>query len=168
LEITIIVAAAKNGVIGKDNQLIWRLSDDLKNFKQFTTNNIVVMGRKTYDSIGKPLPNRINIVITRDTNLQIENVIVVHSIEAAIEISRIKYPEKEVFVIGGGEIYKQSLDYATKLILTRVNVELEGDTFFNFNETDFTEINKENFNKSDKNEYDFEVITYAKNIINRS
>jgi len=162
LEITLIVAASLNGAIGKDNQLLWKLSDDLKNFRALTTDNVVVMGRKTYESIGKPLPNRINIVITRDTNLQIENVIVVHSVEAAIEISKIKYPEKDIFVIGGGEIYKQSVKFISKLILTKVNVEIEGDTYFNFNENDFEKLTSVQFEKSDKNEFDFEVITYKR------
>jgi dihydrofolate reductase len=126
-KISFIVAVAQNNVIGKDNQLLWHLPDDMKWFKQTTLGCDVIMGRKTYNSLQvKPLPKRKNIVITR-SNEQIEGCIMASSIEDAIQKMD---PEKENFVIGGGTVYEQFMPYVQKLYITKVFKEFEGDTFF--------------------------------------
>jgi dihydrofolate reductase len=123
--INIIVAMSKNRVIGNANTLIWHLPEDLRRFKQLTTGNTIVMGRKTYESIGKPLPNRRSIIITRDTNYKVDGCEVVNSLEEALELSN-----NNCFIIGGGEIYKQSLKIADRIYLTLVHKDFEGDTTF--------------------------------------
>jgi dihydrofolate reductase len=127
--INIIVASSKNRVIGKDNQLPWNLPEDLKHFKKLTTGNVVVMGRKTHQSIGKPLPNRLNVILSRDTkwyNPLGDNCVVCYSIEEVLE--RFKY--RDLFVIGGSEIYNQFLKYANKIYLTHIDKDFEGDSYF--------------------------------------
>ncbi len=126
MAITIIVAKSNNGIIGKDGDLPWRLPEDLKRFKRLTTGNIVVMGRKTYDSIGRPLPNRKNIVISRNTSLKIEGVEVESDLINVLKRNR----EENVYVIGGGQIYVDALPFTEKLEVTEVDVELVGDTSF--------------------------------------
>jgi dihydrofolate reductase len=126
-KLSIIVAISANNAIGKDNQLLWHLPADLKHFKEITTGHTIIMGRKTYDSIGKPLPNRRSIVITRNADLVIPGVEVVDSLAEAIE--RCKH-ETEAFIIGGAEIYQQSLAHATHIYLTRVHETYDADTFF--------------------------------------
>ncbi|MBI2573338.1 dihydrofolate reductase [Candidatus Woesearchaeota archaeon] len=125
--VSIIAAMTKNQVIGRANQLPWSLPEDLRNFKRLTTGNVVIMGRKTYDSIGRSLPNRHNIVVSRNTD-QIPGVIVSKSIEEAIATA--KEFGREIFVIGGAQIYQQALPYATKLYLSLVKHDHEGDTYF--------------------------------------
>ncbi|PLX21307.1 diacylglycerol kinase [Candidatus Parcubacteria bacterium] len=127
--ISIIVAIGKNNAIGLDNQLLWHIPEDLKHFKKITTGNIIVMGRKTYESIGRALPSRTNIIITRDTKFQAEGCIIKHSLEEVFREAK-SYSDKEVFIIGGGEIYKQALPHADKLYLTIVDDEPKADTFF--------------------------------------
>lgn len=162
--ISIIVASSDNNVIGKDNQLIWKQSSDLQRFKELTSGNTVIMGRKTYESIGKPLPNRINIVISRDGKLSIKNVLTVTSIEDAIRKSPI---DRDIFIIGGGEIYKESLKYVNTIHMTRIHSEFEGDSYFE--DTDklffngFREVNIESFISDENNEYDYSYITYKRN-----
>lgn len=129
MKISIIVAVSQNGVIGKDNQLIWRLPDDLKRFKNLTLGHPIIMGRKTFDSIGKALPGRISIVITRNPDFFAENVLVVHNLTDAVEKAR-QTGTDEVFVIGGGNIYEQALGLSDKLYLTKVYAKIEGDTYF--------------------------------------
>ncbi|WP_373513388.1 dihydrofolate reductase [Persicitalea sp.] len=131
MDISLIVAAAENGVIGRDNRLLWRLSDDLKRFKRLTIGHPIIMGRKTYDSIGKPLPGRTSIVITRSQDFSAEGVLVGHSLEEAIEEAKTLGAE-EIFIIGGGEIYKEALarKLANKIYLTRVQTKIDGDTYF--------------------------------------
>jgi len=124
--ITIIVAKSNNGIIGKDGDLPWRLPEDLKRFKRLTTGNIVVMGRKTYDSIGRPLPNRKNIVISRNMSLKIEGVDDEHDLVDVLKRNQ----EENVYVIGGGQIYVEALPFSEKLEVTEVDVELVGDTSF--------------------------------------
>ena len=126
MAITIIVAKSNNGIIGKDGDLPWRLPEDLKRFKRLTTGNIVVMGRKTYDSIGRPLPNRKNIVISRNMSLKIEGVDVEHDLVDVLKRNQ----EENVYVIGGGQIYVDALPFSEKLEVTEVDVELVGDTSF--------------------------------------
>lgn len=127
--ISLVVAASTNHVIGKNNQLLWHLPNDLKFFKNTTWGSVVIMGRKTFESVNKPLPGRLNIVITRQSDWQYEGVIVVDSLQAAI----LKAQEenfKEIFIVGGGEIYKESMSHADRIYMTRVHTSIEGDTFF--------------------------------------
>jgi len=125
--ISIIVAHSKNQVIGKDGQLPWKISDDLKRFKELTTGHSIIMGRKTFESIGRPLPNRTNIVITRQADYNQPGVISATSIEEAIHKAG---DDSEVFIIGGGEIYTQAIEYADKAYVTYINQDIDGDTFF--------------------------------------
>lgn len=125
--ISAIVAAAENNAIGKDNQLLWHLPNDLRFFKRTTTGHPIIMGRKTYESVGKPLPNRRNIIVTRQAAYAAEGAEVVHSLAAAIESCA---GEPEVFVVGGAEIYKQAIPVVDRIYLTRVHTALPGDSFF--------------------------------------
>jgi dihydrofolate reductase len=131
--VTLVVASARNGVIGKDGGLPWRLSSDLKRFKSNTIGRPVIMGRKTFQSIGRPLPGRDNIVVTRDRSFTPEGVVTAPDIAAAVELARAKGREAgkgEICVIGGGEIYRQTFDMADRLIVTFVEAEIDGDTYF--------------------------------------
>jgi dihydrofolate reductase len=145
---------SKNRVIGDSNTLIWHLPEDLKRFKQLTTGNAIVMGRKTYESIGRPLPNRRNIIITRDKDYSIEGCEVVNSLEEAFLITG-----SDCFVIGGGEIYKQSLSYSEKIYLTLIDKDFEGDTEFPEINSEWKEINKEDFESS---EFNWSFIEYER------
>ena len=155
--IKIIVATSKNRVIGNDNKLIWRLSSDLKRFKELTSGNPVVMGRKTFESIGKPLPNRRNIIITRNENYEVDGCEVVSSLEEAFLLTN-----NDCFIIGGGEIYKQSMDSADKIYLTLVNCEVEGDTYFPEIDSNWKKISRKDFESDEKNEYNYSFIEYEK------
>jgi len=137
---------SKNRVIGNDNTLIWYLPEDLKRFKQLTTGNAIVMGRKTYESIGRALPNRRNIIITRDINYSVYGCEIVNSIEEAILITG-----GDCFIIGGGEIYRQALDKADLIYLTLIDKEFEGDTLFPDIGDNWKEISKEDFENNDFN-----------------
>lgn len=125
--ISAVVAIAENNAIGKDNELLWRLPADLKHFKEITSGHTIIMGRKTFDSIGKPLPNRRNIVVTRKTGLQIPGAEVTGSIEEAIALCT---TEEEVFIVGGAEIYKAAMPITDRIYLTRVHQSYEADAFF--------------------------------------
>ncbi|OGY25761.1 MAG: diacylglycerol kinase [Candidatus Woykebacteria bacterium RBG_16_43_9] len=133
-KISIIAAIGKNKELGKDNKLLWHIPGELPRFKKITTGHPIIMGRKTFGSIGRPLPNRTNIVVTRDESYKAKGVLVAHSIEEAIEKAKENPSEggdsSEIFVIGGGQIYKQALPLADKLYLTLVEGEYEADTFF--------------------------------------
>jgi dihydrofolate reductase len=153
--INIIVAASLNNVIGKDNKLLWRQSADLKRFKELTTSKTVVMGRKTYDSIGKPLPNRRNIVITRQ-DIEIPGCEVVHSLEEALKL------DNEIFILGGGEIYQKSIILAHKIFFTLIETEIEGDTYFPVLGEEWKEESKEEFFKDEKNQFDYQFINYVR------
>lgn len=155
--INIIVAISKNRVIGNDNKLIWSLPSDLKRFKQMTTGNTVVMGRKTYESIGKPLPNRRNIIITRNSDYKAEGCEIVNSLEEALMLCN-----NNCFIIGGGEIYKQSLPLADKLYLTVINEDFEGDTFFPEVGNDWVKVSREDHEPDDKNKHRYSFIEYEK------
>ena len=131
METIIIVAVSENDAIGKDNKLLFHLKEDMQNFKRLTTSNVVIMGRKTYESIGKPLKDRINIVISRSDNKDEENLIWVHSLEEAMK--KAKEYEKDIYIIGGGSIYKEALekDIVDKIYLTRIKKRInDADTFF--------------------------------------
>jgi len=125
--LSIIVAAAENNAIGKDNQLLWHLPADLKHFKALTTGHTIIMGRKTFDSIGKPLPHRRSIVISRDRELKIEGAEVVNTLNDALERGA---NESEIFVIGGAEVYRLVMPFADKIYMTRVHQTMDGDAFF--------------------------------------
>lgn len=153
--INIIVAASLNNVIGKDNKLLWRQSADLKRFKELTTGKTVVMGRKTYDSIGKPLPNRRNIVITRQS-IEIPGCEVVNSLEEALNL------DNEIFIIGGGEIYQKSIILADKIFFTLIQTEVEGDTYFPVLGDEWKIESKEDFLKDEKNQFDYQFINYVR------
>src|SRR5476651_6316 len=126
MTVTIVVAISENHVIGKDNKLLWYLPNDLKHFKDITTGHTVIMGRKTYNSVGKPLPKRRNIVITRKP-IEIEGCEVVNSLEAAIALCK---DEAEVFIVGGAEIYRQAMPVCNRIYLTIVHHSFDADTFF--------------------------------------
>jgi dihydrofolate reductase len=133
--VSLVVAVARNGVIGVDGGLPWRLSSDLKRFKANTIGRPVIMGRKTFQSIGKPLPGRENIVVTRDKAFAPEGVHVCGTIDAAMQLARQKARDAgvaEICVIGGGELYRQTIDHADRLVVTFVEAEVEGDTKFPF------------------------------------
>ncbi|MFL6549884.1 MAG: dihydrofolate reductase [Povalibacter sp.] len=127
MTLSIVVAAAENGVIGRDNSLPWRLPDDLKRFKEVTMGKPIVMGRKTYDSIGRPLPGRLNIVVSRQADLNIPGCVVVDSIEAALEAGA---PAPEIMLVGGAQLYRTAMPLVNKIYLTRVHADVEGDTLF--------------------------------------
>lgn len=136
--ISLIVAIASNNVIGKDNQLPWHYKNDLKYFKEITTNHTVVMGRNTFDSIiarnGKTLPNRKSVVVTRNKNFSFKDVEVVHNFEEYLK----KDYQEEIFIIGGNQIFKDSMPYADRLYITHINKDYTGDVFFpNYNKEDF-------------------------------
>jgi len=161
-ELTIIAAAGENDAIGKDNKLIWHLSDDLKRFKDLTNGHHIIMGRKTFESFPKPLPNRTHIVITRQEDFKVpEGVIKVNSLANAIEAAK---NDKQPFIIGGGEIYKQALLFANKIELTRVHHNFEADTFFPKIDTSIWKETSNTFHDKDENHnYAFSFITYKKN-----
>ena len=125
--VTIVVAMGENNAIGKNNELLWYLPKDLRHFKTITKGHTVIMGRKTFESVGMPLPNRRNIIITRNTDLAIEGTEVVHTLEDALELCK---QGEEVFVIGGAEIYKIAMPHTDKIYLTVVHENFEADAFF--------------------------------------
>lgn len=163
--ISLIAALAKNRVIGKNNDLPWRLPDDMKYFMETTKGHCVIMGRKNYDSLPhkfRPLANRTNIVVTRQQNFEAAGCIVVHSMEDALK-EALKQKEKEVFVMGGAEIYAQALEVANRLYLTEIDAEIDGDTFFpavNYN--DYKEISRIKHHADEKHRYAFDFVVYER------
>ena len=151
--ITLIAACSKNRVIGKDNKLIWYLPEDLKRFKDLTLGNPIVMGRKTYESIGKSLPGRLNIILTKNRDFKADNCLIYNNIYDMLEI----YQQSNLFVIGGGEIYNMFLPYAKKIELTLIDKDFEGDTFFPELGSDWTESNVE---INSNGEFEYKYITY--------
>lgn len=160
--LSIIVAVSSNNVIGNKNQLIWHITEDLKHFKKTTLGAPVIMGRKTYESIGKALPGRKNIVITKKYNYKAEGCVLACSLEDAIRLAKESNPE-EVFIIGGSSIYQQAMDLADKLYVTKIEKEYEGDSFFpeiDLNRWD--EIKKETLERGVNFEYPFSFINYQR------
>lgn len=154
--VSAIVAVSTNNAIGKNNQLLWHLPADLKHFKQITTGHTVIMGRKTFDSVGKPLPNRRNIIVTRQT-IQIEGCEIVSSVEAALALCA---DEEEVFIVGGAEIYRLAMPLTNRIYLTRVHKEFEADTFFpEIDENDWKITSQEDFDADEKNNIPYSYIT---------
>lgn len=160
-ELTIIAAVAENNALGKDNQLIWNLPNDLQRFKRLTQGHHIIMGRKTFESFPKPLPNRIHIVITNQKNYKVpDGVVVVHNLKDAI--GKVKN-DVQPFIIGGGQIYKQAMGLADKIELTRVHATFEADTFFpEIDASVWKETGRSFHKKDDKNEYDYSFITYER------
>lgn len=156
----LIAATSQNNALGKDNKIIWHLPDDFKRFKELTSGHHIIMGRKTFESFPKPLPNRTHVVITRQKNFNPEGCFVVNSIEEAFRIC----PENEdVFLIGGAEIYKLGLPFTDKMELTFINETFEADAFFP--EIDFSEwklTNEEFHSKDEKHGHDFSFQTYVR------
>ena len=158
---TIVVAMGQNNEIGAQNQLLWHLPKDLKHFKEITSGHPVIMGRKTYESIGKPLPNRTNIVISRKKDWFEEGILIVGSIKEAIKFA--KKIDEEIFIIGGGNIYEQTLEFTDKLEITLVKADWEADTFFpKIDEKIWTKTNEICHEKDEKNPYDFCFQTFEK------
>lgn len=160
--LSLIVAKAKNNVIGKDNQLIWHLPEDLKRFKRLTTGHTIIMGRKTFESLGRVLPNRHHVVLCNDANMEIDD----ENVEILEDISLLdKYikDEEEHFVIGGATMYRLLMPYCTKMYITEINQEFDGDVSFpeiNMNEWKVTE--REKGLKDEKNPFDYEYVTYER------
>lgn len=160
--LSIIVAKAKNNIIGKDNKLLWKLPADLQRFKELTTGHIIIMGRKTFESLGRVLPNRKHIVFTQNPDFKVndENVQVVHSM---LEIQEYIESEEECFVIGGAMIYNLLMPYVNKMYITQIDKDFEGDAFFpRIDETKWKEIEREKGIKDENNNLDYEFITYEK------
>ena len=159
--ITIVVAMGLNNEIGANNQLLWHLPKDLKHFKEITTGHPIIMGRKTYESIGKPLPNRTNIVVSTKKDWFEEGILIVGSLKEAIKFA--KKMDEEIYIIGGGNIYEQTIDLAEKLEVTQVNAELKADIFFpKINPKIWNKTNEISHEKDEKNEYGFSFQTYER------
>ena len=155
-----IAAAAENNALGKDNDLVWHLPDDFKRFKRLTSGHHIIMGRKTFESFPKLLPDRTHVIITRKEDYSPENTIVVHSMEEALKVSKL---DDQAFIIGGGEIYKMGMEHADRIELTRVHGEFEADTHFPEIDKSEWEIVKDQFHdKDEKHDYSFTYLTYER------
>lgn len=158
MKLSLIVAANLEGAIGENNTLLWRLPDDLKRFKKLTMGKPIIMGRKTFESIGKPLPGRTSIVITRNAGYTAEGIVVCTSLLQAIATAE-AMGNDEAFVIGGGEIYTQALPLSDRIYLTRVFEKSAGDTYFKITDEDQWDVDKREFHgKDDRHAYDFEFL----------
>lgn len=158
--ITIIAAIANNNALGINNKLIWHLPEDLKRFKRVTIGHHVIMGRKTFESLGKPLPNRTTIIITRNKDYKANDCIVVNSLAEALKNAK---QDKNPFILGGAEIYKLAMPIADKLDLTLVHHEFEADAFFPEIDTSiWKEKSREKFKADEMNKYDYSFVTYEK------
>ena len=158
--ITLIAAAGQNNELGKDNDLVWHLPDVYKRFKKLTTGHHIIMGRKTFESFPKPLPNRTHIIITRNKDYQTEGAFVVHSLDAALLKA---VSDAQPFVIGGGEIYTLAMDVADKIELTRVHGTFEADTYFpEIDATQWELISEEHHGKDERHAYAFTYETWVR------
>jgi len=159
--ITIVAAIGNNNALGKDNQLLWKLPNDLRHFKAITENHPVVMGRKTFESIGKALPNRTNIVVSRKENWFQEGILIVSTLKEALKFA--KKIDENIFVIGGGEIYKQTLGAADRLEITQVDGDFDADTFFpKIDPKIWSKIDEQCHQKDEKHAYDYCFQTFEK------
>ena len=160
--LSIIVAIANQNVIVKDNKLIWHLPEDLKHFKEITTGHKIIMGRKTFESLGRILPNRKHVILCNDMEMDVQN----ENVEILDDISKLdKYinSEEECFVIGGATIYKLLMPYANKMYITRINQSFEGDVYFpEIKEEEWKEVSKEKGIKNEENPFDYEYVTYVR------
>lgn len=169
--LSLVVAMANNRAIGKDNQLLWHLPEDLKYFKRITMGKPMIMGRKTFESIGRPLPGRLNIVVTRQNNWTHAGTVVAHSIEKAKRIAAGQAEidgVDEIMLIGGAELYTNAIEHADKIYLTRVDADIDGDAFFPvIDENLWQEVSREEHEASDKNSYDYDPYSYAFCVLTR-
>ena len=165
ITISHVVALSKNNVIGKDNDLPWNLKTDLKHFKNYTSNKIIIMGRKTFESIGRPLPNRVNYVVS-STIKEIEGAKIFNNTDIAIEEAKnecSKLENNEIVIIGGGFIFRDTLSEANKLVLSKVKCDIDGDVFYpDVDFGDWKRISSDEFYKDDMNDYDFTVEVYER------
>jgi dihydrofolate reductase len=163
--ISLIAAISQNNVIGKNNDLPWHLPDDMKYFMQTTKGHHVIMGRKNYDSIPekfRPLPNRINIVVTRQQELQAPQCLIVNAIEKGLELAQ-QHGEAEAFIIGGSEIYHQGFAMANRLYLTEIHATIEGDTYFpEFNKNHWKEVSRKHHSTDERHKYSFDFVVYER------
>ncbi|HAP70125.1 MAG TPA: dihydrofolate reductase [Flavobacteriales bacterium] len=158
--ISIIVAASENNVIGKNNDLIWHLPNDLKFFKRMTSGHTIIMGRKTFESVGRPLPKRTNIIITRDTDFNPEGCVVVHSLEDAL--AEAAKTDKNPFIVGGEQIYRLALPLTDVVYLTRVHHEFDGDRYFPELGKEWNEVENIPHSVDEKHSYAFTFKTYKR------
>ncbi len=157
MEISVIVAVGKQNEIGKDNNLLWKIRDDLKLFKRTTNQHVVIHGRKSFESIGKPLPNRTNIIVTRNKDYTAEGAFVVHSLEDAVSLGRKLEINNELFILGGAEIYKQAMPLATQFYVSFVNGDFsDADAYFpKIDWQEWNQLEEKSFPKTEHNEYAF-------------
>ena len=159
--LSIIVAMAKNRVIGKENDMPWHLPADLQHFRKKTSGKPIIMGRKTYESIGRPLPKRHNIIVSRKSDYKVEGCDVVSSLEEAVKMAG---DVEELFIIGGGFLYEQTIEQADKLYLTFIDLEVAGDTFFpEYEHLELTKVSSEQHTKDEQNPYDYEFVEFVVN-----
>ena len=157
-EVTLIAAASENNALGKDNKLIWHLSKDLQHFKTLTNGHAVIMGRKTFESMPRALPNRTNIIITRQSDYQAENITVCSSLSEALTIAK---DDPRPFIIGGGEIYSQLIDSCDELLVTKIHREIDGDAFFPMIDLSVWSLVDQS-EKLNENDIEFSYLTYRK------
>lgn len=161
MKLALICAMAENRTIGRNNSLPWHLSEDLKYFKRTTMGNSIIMGRKTWESIGRVLPGRTNIVISSNPDYEAEGARVVNSLEEATRLAEsiaLIDGSEEAYIIGGAGLYKEALPHAQRFHLTRVHAEVEGDTFLaEFDEAEWEEVAREDFSKNETNPYDYSI-----------
>ena len=165
MKVSMIAAKARNGVIGKNNDLPWHLPDDFNFFKEKTNGHYVIMGRKNFESLPhkfRPLPNRTNIIITRNESFEVQGALVVHSIEEALKIAKANSQE-ETFIIGGSEIYRLGFKYADALYLTEINGDVEGDVHFpDYDRSQWKEIERVSHGADSKHKHSFDFVTYER------
>ena len=160
LTITIIAAIAENNALGKNNDLIWHLPADLKRFKKTTTGHHIIMGRNTFESIGKALPNRTTVIITRNPDYKMEGCVVVNSLDEALKVAE---NDDTPFIIGGAQIYKQAISIADKLDITEVHHSFDADVFFpDIDKNTWEETSREFFKANEKNKFDYSFVSYIK------
>jgi dihydrofolate reductase len=163
MRISIIAALSTNNVIGRDNDLPWRQSADLKRYKALTMGHHLITGRKTYESVGRPLPGRTTVVITHDPSYQAEGVIVVHSLDEGLRVAEAN-GDDDAFINGGAQIFAQALHLADRMLLTRIHADIEGDTFFpEFDDvSEWQLVDSEHFEADEKNQYPYTYLTYVR------
>ena len=164
MTISLIVARAKDNAIGKDNDLLWKIKDDLRLFKRTTAGHVVIHGRKSFESIGFPLPNRSNIIITRNKDYKAEDAFVTNSLEEAIELGRKLEMNDEIFILGGAEIYRQSLDLVDRMYLSEVKAEFPGaDAYFpEPNLKGWNQVKCDTYEQSEANEFAFDFCVWER------
>ena len=159
--ISMILAVGENYELGYNNELLWHLKNDLINFKKLTLNKTIIMGRKTFESLGRLLPNRKHIVISNNYKTDLEDIEITNDVKEII--NRYENSEEEVFIIGGASIYKLFEDYASKLYITRVHEKFnKADVFYEYNIENFIEVDKVTYKKDEYNDYNYDIYTYVK------